>query len=108
MVDREAGPTAVAGWATALKDVAAIGAILKLAHVTTQHVDTLQMVVAREICGADDDLAISIAVSGVCGHGHCDVWGLTNQANRRRADGAKRRRRGVRVEREVRRHCGSV
>ncbi len=31
------------------------------------------------------------------------AWGLTNQANRRRADGAQRRRRGVRVEREVRR-----
>jgi hypothetical protein len=78
MVDRKAGPTAVAGRATALKDVAAIGAILKLAHVTTQHVDTLQMVVAREICGAEGDLVISIAVFGVCRHGHCAVWGLTN------------------------------
>src|SRR5882762_10336921 len=32
---------------------------------------------------------------------------LTNQANRRRADGAQRRRRGVRVEREVRPHHAS-
>lgn len=34
------------------------------------------------------------------------AWGLTDEANRRRADGAQRRRRGVRVEREIRRRTG--
>jgi len=32
------------------------------------------------------------------------AWGLTYQGNRRPAAGAKRRRRGVRVDREVRPH----